>query len=331
MLRATAIGAVLMTGAFGASALAADADEIVIGMTVSQTGALNVDSVAQMRGYEMWRDEVNAAGGIKAGDKHYKVRFVSYDDQSQGGRVQQLYTRLIVQDKAQFLFSPYSSGLTGTAAVITEQYGRIMVVTGGAEGKTYELGNKYLFQAITSADHYLTGAVDALHALAAHGLVEARVADELSESYYFLRTLEHRLQMIEDEQTHTVPRTAEGLAHVACFAGYDNARQQWCSALAQAAHHEPARPPLRARTATLDRERKPRVYGRRGRSRDGRDAREYGVQRPPPFGWRGARLASWPHSGDAQRESTRVADEAATGPSRRLGEHGRSRCRFRPV
>jgi len=165
MLRAGAIGAALMAGSFAAPALAADADEIVIGMTVSQTGALNVDSLAQMRGYEMWRDEVNAAGGIKAGDKHYKIRFVSYDDQSQGGRVQQLYTRLIVQDKAQFLFSPYSSGLTGTAAVITEQYSRIMVVTGGAEGKTYELGNKDLFQAITSADHYLTGAVDALHAL----------------------------------------------------------------------------------------------------------------------------------------------------------------------
>ena len=143
--------------------IAAAEDTITIGMTVSQTGALNVDSVAQMRGAEMWRDEVNAAGGIKAGGSQYKVKFVTYDDQSQGGRVQQLYTRLIVQDKANFLFSPYSSGLVGTAAVISEQYGKIMVVTGGAEAKTYELGNKYLFQAITSANHYLTGAVEALH------------------------------------------------------------------------------------------------------------------------------------------------------------------------
>jgi hypothetical protein len=30
----------------------------------------------------MWRDEVNEAGGIKAGDKNYKVRFVTNDDQS---------------------------------------------------------------------------------------------------------------------------------------------------------------------------------------------------------------------------------------------------------
>ena len=35
--------------------IAAAEDTITIGMTVSQTGALNVDSVAQMRGAEMWR------------------------------------------------------------------------------------------------------------------------------------------------------------------------------------------------------------------------------------------------------------------------------------
>ncbi|HKD48751.1 MAG TPA: DUF294 nucleotidyltransferase-like domain-containing protein, partial [Rhizomicrobium sp.] len=35
-----------------------------------------------------------------------------------------------------------------------------------------------------------------------------------------LRALEHRLQMVEDEQTHTVPKSGEGVAHIACFMGY---------------------------------------------------------------------------------------------------------------
>jgi len=135
-------------------------DTLTIGFTVSQTGALNLDSIAQLHGFEMWRDEVNAAGGIKAGNQRYKVRFVSYDDQSQGGRVQQLYTRLITDDKAQFLFSPYSSGLVATATIISEQYGKLMMSIGGAEPKTYQLGNKYLFQTYTPADHYLSGAID---------------------------------------------------------------------------------------------------------------------------------------------------------------------------
>ena len=143
-----------------ASACVLAQDTITIGFTVSQTGSLNLDSIAQLHGFELWRDDVNAAGGIKAGANRYKVAFVTYDDQSQGGRVQQLYTRLITQDKAQFLFSPYSSGLVATATVISEQYGKLMMSVGAAEPKTYQLGNKYLFQVYTPADHYLTSALD---------------------------------------------------------------------------------------------------------------------------------------------------------------------------
>jgi len=62
----------------------------------------------------------------------------------------------------------------------------------------------------------------ALEALAADGRVEPTVAEELTRDYRFLRQLEHRLQMVEDLQTHTLPSTAEGLAHIACFMGYQN-------------------------------------------------------------------------------------------------------------
>ncbi len=137
----------------------ADDDTLTIGFTVSQTGKLNNDSIAQMRGFELWRDELNARGGVTAGDKKYKVNFVSYDDESANARVQQLYTRIINQDKAHFLFSPYSSGLVATAAIVSEQYGKIMLTTGAAEEKTYRLGNKNLFQVYSSADQYLAGAV----------------------------------------------------------------------------------------------------------------------------------------------------------------------------
>ena len=135
---------------------------ITIGFTVSRTGALNVDSLEQYRGFELWRDTVNAAGGIRAGGKNYKIQFASYDDESNSKRVQQLYTRMILEDKADFLFSPYSSSLTATAAVVTEQNEKIMLTTGAAEEKTYKLGNQYLFQMFAPATQYLTVALDAL-------------------------------------------------------------------------------------------------------------------------------------------------------------------------
>ena len=138
--------------AFLALALAASgsAQTINIGFTVSRTGSLNVEAMEQLHGYELWRDQVNAAGGIKAGGKSYQVKFASYDDESNPQRVQQLYTRLVVQDKSDFLLGPYSSGLTATAAIVSEQNRRIMITTGAAEEKTYTLGNKYLFQVFIS-------------------------------------------------------------------------------------------------------------------------------------------------------------------------------------
>jgi branched-chain amino acid transport system substrate-binding protein len=104
-----------------------------------------------MRGFELRRDQVNGADSIKAADKYYKVNFATYDDESQNMRVQQLYTRLITQDNAQFLFSPYSSGLVASAAIVSEQYGKVMLTTEAAEQKTYQLGNRNLFQIYSPA------------------------------------------------------------------------------------------------------------------------------------------------------------------------------------
>jgi glutamate-ammonia-ligase adenylyltransferase len=65
--------------------------------------------------------------------------------------------------------------------------------------------------------------LDALATLAAHGIIAQETAAELTRAYRYLRALEHRLQMIEDEQTHTVPKSIEGVAHIACFMGHADA------------------------------------------------------------------------------------------------------------
>jgi glutamate-ammonia-ligase adenylyltransferase len=64
------------------------------------------------------------------------------------------------------------------------------------------------------------GTIAALEALRDRGHASAAAARELSKAYRFLRTLEHRLQMMEDEQTHTVPKTPQGVAHTAYFMGF---------------------------------------------------------------------------------------------------------------
>ncbi|MDH3474969.1 MAG: bifunctional [glutamine synthetase] adenylyltransferase/[glutamine synthetase]-adenylyl-L-tyrosine phosphorylase, partial [Rhodospirillales bacterium] len=64
--------------------------------------------------------------------------------------------------------------------------------------------------------------MDALAALAAAGRIDRQVADKLSEAYRFLRGLEHRLQMVDDLQTHSLPSDPAGLARIAGFAGFDD-------------------------------------------------------------------------------------------------------------
>ncbi len=59
-----------------------------------------------------------------------------------------------------------------------------------------------------------------LKLLAGYHWIGATVRDELSAAYRYLRRMEHRLQMMADQQTHTLPKSEEELANFARFAGY---------------------------------------------------------------------------------------------------------------
>ncbi len=137
--------------------------KIVLGFTASQTGAQNVASKKQIEGQQLWLDNVNKAGGIKLKDGTVlmpEMKF--YDDESKTDRVQALYTKLIQEDKVDFLISPYSSSLVKAAAVVSEQNGKVMVTAGAADDATMEQGFKNTYQLYTPASRYLLGAVDML-------------------------------------------------------------------------------------------------------------------------------------------------------------------------
>lgn len=59
-----------------------------------------------------------------------------------------------------------------------------------------------------------------LDELARKKWVAPQTAEDMKDAYRFLRTVEHRLQMIGDEQTHTLPSSEEELDHIACFMNF---------------------------------------------------------------------------------------------------------------
>ena len=62
-----------------------------------------------------------------------------------------------------------------------------------------------------------------LAALAAKGWVPPEVAEELTTLYRAHREVEHRLQMVNDAQTHSMPTTPDGVARIAAFCGQGEA------------------------------------------------------------------------------------------------------------
>src|SRR3954454_18215193 len=59
--------------------------------------------------------------------------------------------------------------------------------------------------------------LDALNVLATSNWITLEARDELTAAYLFLRRVEHRLQMVADEQTHTLPEDAVGVERFARF------------------------------------------------------------------------------------------------------------------
>ena len=66
----------------------------------------------------------------------------------------------------------------------------------------------------------LRGTCETIRALSATGHVTSVAAEELIEAYGFLRRVEHRLQMVDDRQTHSLPADEAGVAAIATFLGY---------------------------------------------------------------------------------------------------------------
>ncbi len=63
---------------------------------------------------------------------------------------------------------------------------------------------------------------EVLHALASAKHITPETADTLAAIYRYYRTLEHRLQMVADQQTHSLPTTESGLSDIAIFMGAES-------------------------------------------------------------------------------------------------------------
>src|SRR6266700_3563070 len=109
------LGALFVGLALSGTALAQQ--PLKIGFGMSLTGPLAGNGKAALIAMEIWRDDVNAKGGILG----RKVEFVYYDDQTSPATVPGIYTKLLDVDKVDLVVSGYGTNVIAPTMPIAMQ------------------------------------------------------------------------------------------------------------------------------------------------------------------------------------------------------------------
>lgn len=146
-LRVVAVGAatalaVTACGSGGSSSSGgSDKGPVTIGISLPLTGDFSQPGGAARNGYEIWRDQVNAEGGLLG----RKVQLKVTDDASNQDTVVTDYTRLITQDKVDLVLGTFSSLLNFPASAVAEKNGYLYVEPAGGSPKMFTRGFTRLF------------------------------------------------------------------------------------------------------------------------------------------------------------------------------------------
>jgi glutamate-ammonia-ligase adenylyltransferase len=80
--------------------------------------------------------------------------------------------------------------------------------------------------------------LDALHELADGGYIERADAERLDRAYQFLRTVEHRLQLYDEQQTHLIPSDEQARVRLARVLGYRDSPERTALERFEAEHRD---------------------------------------------------------------------------------------------
>lgn len=109
-LRALAAASIaILLGVSGASAQSGN--PIKVGMSLALTGAGAPAGKMIQAAIDIWREDVNAKGGLLG----RPIEIIVYDDQSSPASVPGLYTKLITVDKVDLLLGPYATNFVAPA------------------------------------------------------------------------------------------------------------------------------------------------------------------------------------------------------------------------
>ena len=100
-------------------------------------------AITTIPNYKLWFHDIEAAGGIKLGDKRVPIEVVAYDDQSSNEELIKAVERLVNQDKVDILLSPWGTGMNLAVGPTFAKYGYPQLAATAATDHAYELAKRW--------------------------------------------------------------------------------------------------------------------------------------------------------------------------------------------
>ncbi len=135
---ASAVAALFAVGAAQAQ------DKVKIGYAVSLSGPNAAGAaITTVPNYDLWIHDIEAAGGLKVGDKVLPVEVVKYDDQSSNEELIKAIERLANQDKVDLILPPWGTGMNLAAGPTFAKYGYPQPCATCATDHAYEMAAQW--------------------------------------------------------------------------------------------------------------------------------------------------------------------------------------------
>lgn len=103
------------------------AEPVRIGYSIAKTGLFAQAAPSQITAYELWANQVNAAGGLDVAGERRPVELVWFDDESDPAKSAQIYEKLISDEKVDLLLAPWGTPHHLNVAGVVERHGFPMV------------------------------------------------------------------------------------------------------------------------------------------------------------------------------------------------------------
>lgn len=141
----TSVAAAGIAAAGAPQILQAAEKPVRIGFSIAKTGMFASAAQSQVETYDLWKDQVNSAGGLDVAGQKRPIEYVSYDDVGNPAQAAKIYEKLITEDKVDLLIAPWGTSTHIGIAPVVERFKFPLIGNSAASAELRKLKPGYIW------------------------------------------------------------------------------------------------------------------------------------------------------------------------------------------